>query len=191
MTSQKPNDSISSSRRSLIKGVAATSLFFIAKPAFSMESRVLPVRSLSLVNLHTDEKVKVTYFEKGEYVHGALHEINYILRDFRNDQVKSIDPQLLDKLAILHKRLGSSSPFEIISGYRSPQTNSMLHARSNGVASKSQHLLGKAVDIRLRDRELHDIREAALSLGGGGVGYYPKSDFVHLDTGRERTWGGA
>ena len=190
MTFKKPDAQVDTTRRSLIKGVAAAPLFFIAKPALALETRLYtPARSLSFVNLHTDEKLKVTYFEKGRYVPGALEEVNYILRDFRNDQVKDIDTELLDKLAVMHRKLRSNAPFEIISGYRSPQTNAMLHARSGGVASKSQHLLGKAIDIRLSDRDLKDVQRAALELGGGGVGFYPKSGFVHLDTGRERSWG--
>jgi uncharacterized protein YcbK (DUF882 family) len=187
---RKPS-SIQCSRRDILKGAAATSLFFIAKPALALEPvrPVLPVRALSFINLHTDEKLKVTYFENGKYVKGALEEVNFILRDFRNDEVKDIDVELLDKLAVLHRRLRSNAPFEIISAYRSPETNAMLHARSNGVATKSQHLLGKAVDVRLSDRDLKELRSAALKLGDGGVGYYPKSGFVHLDTGRTRSWG--
>jgi uncharacterized protein YcbK (DUF882 family) len=178
------------SRRDLVKGLAVAPLFYIAKPALAAESKSLhSVRSLSFLHLHTDEKLKVTYFENGKYVKGALDEINYILRDFRNDKTAPIDKALLDKLVVLRAKLRSNSPFEIISAYRSPETNAMLHARSGGVATKSQHLLGKAIDIRLADRDLREVQRAALSLGGGGVGYYARSGFVHLDTGPERSWG--
>lgn len=178
------------SRRDLIKGAAATSLFFIAKPAFALAPKpsILPVRSLAFLNTHTDEKLKITYFEDGQYVPGALSEIDHILRDFRTGDVERIDRALLDKLAVLHRMLGSSQPFQIISGYRSPKTNAMLNANSSGVAKKSQHTLGKAIDIRLGDRSIKDIRKAAMQLADGGVGYYPGSNFVHLDTGRTRHW---
>lgn len=194
MTERKP-PSFDCSRRDLVKGLAATSLLFIAKPAMALGSHsgshpgMLPVRSLAFINLHTDEKLKVTYFENGSYVDGALEEVDYILRDFRNGEIKAIDRKLLDKLAVLHRVLDSREPFRVISGYRSPETNAMLRARSSGVAKKSQHLLGKAIDIRLGDRKLSEVRRAAMAIGGGGVGYYPVSNFVHIDTGPERHWG--
>jgi uncharacterized protein YcbK (DUF882 family) len=145
-------------------------------------------RSLSFYNLHTGESLSTVYYENGGYVAGALGEINHILRDFRANEVKPIDPRLLDLLVSLRGRLGTTAPFDVISGYRSPQTNAMLHAHSEGVAMHSLHMDGRAIDIRVPGRELSTLRSAALSLRAGGVGYYPRSDFVHVDTGRVRHW---
>ena len=160
-------------------------------PGVAMAALRLPgtkPRSLSFYNLHTGESLKRTYFEDGDYVPEALHEINYVLRDFRTGQVKTIDPRLLDLLVGIHRNLETSKPFDVISGYRSPATNAMLHARSEGVAVHSLHIQGKAIDIRVPGRALVALRRTAMSLRGGGVGYYPRSDFVHVDTGRVRYW---
>jgi uncharacterized protein YcbK (DUF882 family) len=145
-------------------------------------------RALSFYNLHTDERLRAVYWEDGNYVGGALDRINYILRDFRRNEIKPIDPKLLDLLVALRKKLDTRSDIDIISGYRSPQTNAMLHAHSEGVAVHSMHIYGKAIDIRVPGCELAMVRRAALSLQYGGVGYYPRSDFVHVDTGRVRHW---
>ena len=146
------------------------------------------VRSLSFYNLHTGESLKTVYYENGGYVAGALQEINYLLRDFRANEVKPIDPRLLDLLAVLHDRLGTAAPYDVISGYRSPKTNAMLHAYSESVAVHSLHIDGRAIDIRVPNRDLSTLHNAALALRAGGVGYYPRSDFVHVDTGRVRRW---
>jgi uncharacterized protein YcbK (DUF882 family) len=145
-------------------------------------------RALSFYNLHTDERLRTVYWEDGEYVSGALAHINYILRDFRRNEIKPIDPKLLDLLVALRKKLDTTSDIDIISGYRSPQTNAMLHAHSEGVAIHSMHTYGKAIDIRVPGRELAMVQRAALSLQYGGVGFYRRSDFVHVDTGRVRRW---
>ncbi|MFZ5789238.1 MAG: DUF882 domain-containing protein [Pseudomonadota bacterium] len=145
-------------------------------------------RKLSFDNLHTGESLKTVYWESGKYVPDALREINYILRDFRTGDLHAIDPKLLDLLYTLHGKLGSRVPFSIISGYRSPKTNAMLASESKGVARHSLHMEGKAIDISLEDVRLGDLRRAAISLQKGGVGYYPASDFVHVDVGRVRTW---
>ena len=122
------------------------------------------------------------------YVPAALGALNHLLRDFRNDAEHAIDPGLFDQLHALAAVTKSQAPFQIISGYRSPATNAMLHKLSGGVASQSLHLSGQAIDIRLADIPLADLREAALSLRAGGVGFYPGSNFVHVDTGRVRRW---
>jgi uncharacterized protein YcbK (DUF882 family) len=145
-------------------------------------------RALSFYNLHTGESLRAVYFENGGYVRGALAEINYILRDFRRNEIKPIDPRLLDLLVALRQRLQTQAEYQVISGYRSPITNAMLHAHSEGVALHSLHVDGRAIDIRVPGRPLQLIRLAALSLRRGGVGYYPRSDFVHVDTGRVRHW---
>ena len=142
-------------------------------------------RSLSFHNLHTGENLKSTYWENGEYISGELDRVNYILRDFRANEIKPIDTKLLDLLVQIQHRLGTSESFQVISGYRSPKTNAMLHANSEGVASHSMHIEGKAIDISVPGRTLEQLRGAALAQRVGGVGYYPKSDFVHVDTGRE------
>ena len=148
-----------------------------------------PVRRVAFHNLHTGEAVNAVYWEGGAYVPDALSEVNHVLRDFRNGEVHPIDPRLLDLLDALATRVDTSSPFHVISGYRSPQTNAMLRRRSSGVAHDSLHMKGLAIDIRLADVDLARLHQAALSLGGGGVGYYPASDFVHVDVGRVRRWG--
>ena len=148
-----------------------------------------PIRTLAFNNLHTGESTKLVYWEKGHYVKGALKEVNYILRDHRSGDVARIDKELLDKLFLLHNRLGSKEPYQVISGYRSPKTNALMHANSDGVAKHSMHTEGKAIDIRLEDAQLMNIRNAALAMNSGGVGYYPESQFVHIDTGKIRHWG--
>ncbi|WP_128001015.1 MULTISPECIES: DUF882 domain-containing protein [Piscinibacter] len=145
-------------------------------------------RVLSFAHLHTGERLELEYARGTDYLPDALTAVNRLLRDFRSGEVGAMDPALLDLLHALHGRLGSRRPFEIISGYRSPATNRMLHERSSGVASGSLHMSGRAIDVRLADVPLERLRDAALGLGGGGVGYYPGSNFVHVDTGRVRRW---
>jgi uncharacterized protein YcbK (DUF882 family) len=145
-------------------------------------------RELEFYNLHTGEALRAVYWEGGRYLPDALAEIDYVLRDFRTGDVRSIDPALLDLLHRLRLALECNRPVQVISGYRCPATNAMLARRSNGVAKNSYHVKGMAIDLRLPDRNLKDLRNAALTLAGGGVGYYPKSDFVHMDTGPVRSW---
>lgn len=164
----------------LAVGLAAT-------PSWAMISASRP-RSLSLYNIHTGESLVTEFYAEGRYVPDALKQANYLLRDFRTGDVEEIDPELLDVLATLHDTLDSREPFHVISGYRSPKTNAMLRKKSNGVAKKSLHMRGKAIDIYLPDRDLALLRSAAIKLKRGGVGYYPKTGFVHLDTGRVRSW---
>lgn len=145
-------------------------------------------RALSFCHLHTGERLEVEYFSGGRYLSDALGEVNHLLRDFRNGEVGPIDPALLDLLHALRTKTGRERPFEIISGYRSPATNRMLHERSSGVATKSLHMSGQAIDIRVAGVPLASLRDTALALGRGGVGFYPGSNFVHVDTGRVRAW---
>lgn len=145
-------------------------------------------RTLRFDNLHTGEKLAVEYYASGSYVPQALESVNRLLRDFRTGDIGAIDAGLLDLLHGLATVTGSRRPFQIISGYRSPATNEALRRHSTGVASGSLHTLGQAIDIRLDDVPLEALRNAALSLRSGGVGYYPASNFVHVDTGRLRTW---
>jgi uncharacterized protein YcbK (DUF882 family) len=148
-------------------------------------------RALSFVHTHTSEKLAIEYCCNGRYDPKALAKLNYLLRDFRTGEVKPIDPKLFDLLHELSTQLEPDSPFHIISGYRSPLTNAMLRSRGGahtGVATTSLHMVGKAVDIRLPAVPLKTLREAAAALKRGGVGYYPSSNFVHVDTGRVRYW---
>ena len=145
-------------------------------------------RTLGLVSLHTNEKLMATYWRNGVYDKGALKDIDHVLRDHRSGEAARMDTNLLDLLVELHRRTGSRKPFQVISGYRSPKTNAMLASASGGVAKRSLHMDAKAIDIRLHDVALSDLRQAALGMKAGGVGYYKKSDFVHVDTGRVRQW---
>lgn len=146
-------------------------------------------RVLTFAHLHTAERLQVEYSDGVRYLPDALAAVNRLLRDFRTGDVHEIDPKLLDLLHGLHTAAGSTRPFEIISGYRSPRTNAMLrHTGGGGVASGSLHMRGQAIDIRLPDVPLASLRDAALALARGGVGYYPTSNFVHVDTGRVRRW---
>ena len=145
-------------------------------------------RTLGLVSTHTSEEIMATYWRDGVYDTGALKDINYVLRDFRTGDVASIDANLLDLLVELHRRSGSRKAFQVISGYRSPKTNAKLASASGGVAKHSLHMEAKAIDIRLHDVALDDLRQHAIGMKAGGVGYYKKSDFVHVDTGRIRQW---
>lgn len=146
-------------------------------------------RSLAFRSLHTGEEVAATYVRDGRFHAEGVKLLNHVLRDWRSGEVWDMDPQLFDLLYALRRRLDSSAPFELISGYRSPQTNATLAANSNGVAKRSLHMQGKATDIRLPERDLKTLHKAALALQAGGVGLYSKSGFVHVDTGRVRHWG--
>ena len=177
-------------RRSfLLGGAAASSLLILPSAAWaSKPKKILGVRTLAFDHLHTGEKAKITYWEHGKYIPDALAEVNHILRDHHNGKVHKIDRNLLNLLHALHKKVGSNQPFKVICGYRSPETNAMMHENSTGVAKHSMHIEGRAVDIALADRPLRDLRRAALGLRDGGVGYYPESQFVHVDTGPIRKW---
>lgn len=147
-----------------------------------------PERKLRLLNLHTHEKINAIYWADGEYLPEVLTEIDYHLRDFRTGDVARIEPKLLDILYELQRRVDSNGVYHVISGYRSPKTNAMLAQHRHGVAKKSLHTRGMAIDVKLPGRRLRDINRAARALKAGGVGYYPKSGFVHLDVGRVRYW---
>lgn len=150
-----------------------------------------PVRALAFFHTHTAERMDVAYAVGGQYQAEALAKLNHLLRDFRTGHKHPIDPKLFDLLHDLTVELGNEEPFHVISGYRSPLTNSMLRARGGahtGVATRSLHMVGKAIDVRVPDVKLKTLRDAAADLKRGGVGYYPGSNFVHVDTGRVRYW---
>lgn len=179
--------SMNVSRRNFIAAAGGFVVGTAALPAFANLGPSVS-RSLAFDCLHTGECLKIEYWAQGRYIPGALSDINKVLRDFRTGDVHTIDPKLLDLLFRLHSKLGTTAPFQVISGYRSPTTNAKLHENSNGVATHSLHMKGMAIDIRLRDRALSDVHMTALSMKGGGVGYYPQSDFVHVDVGPIRRW---
>lgn len=145
-------------------------------------------KTLSFLNLHTNETLKCCYWKNNQLDLEALAKINHILRDHRTQEVAQIDHQIIDMLHTLHTLTESSAAFEIISGYRSPKTNESLRKSTSGVAKRSLHMQGKAIDVRLPDVELKEFRDVAISLQAGGVGYYSQSGFLHLDTGTPRNW---
>lgn len=163
-------------------------VFTVGLPATVNSASTLDERRLSFYHTHTRETLDITYTVNGEYTDSALTEINEFLSDFRTGDVEVVDPELLDLIHDVRASLRSGGTFEVVSAYRSPKTNEMLRARSGGVARSSQHVLGKAIDVRLRGVETDRLRDAALDLQRGGVGYYQQSDFVHIDTGRVRRW---
>jgi uncharacterized protein YcbK (DUF882 family) len=146
-------------------------------------------RSLAFDHTHTGERLSLVYAAGGQYVTQALGRLNHFLRDHYTGDVGVIDPQLFDLLHRVKTGLGARQPFQVISGYRCPATNDNLRTtRGGGVATRSLHMDGKAIDIRIPGVPLAELRDAALSLRAGGVGYYPRDQFVHVDTGRVRTW---
>jgi len=185
-----------SRRRFLQAGLGATTALFLPKAFANISSQpvtqtdiIQPERKLSLLNTHTGESINATYWAEGEYQPGEIMAINHLLRDHRTGDVCNMDNELFDLLNILQQKMDSNEAFQIISGYRSPKTNAALRKTSSGVAKKSLHMQGKAIDIRLPGCELSDLRKAAIDCQAGGVGYYPKSDFIHVDTGSVRYWG--
>jgi uncharacterized protein YcbK (DUF882 family) len=173
------------SRRRLLR-LAAVAPISIGIPV-SSRATTAP-RRISFAHLHTGERSTIEYFQSGRYVPDALDAANRLLRDFRTGHVAHIDPKLLDLLHALGERLGDTPTFDVISCYRSPATNAALHRRSAGVATGSLHMKGQAIDIRVPGVPLPVLHQEALALRAGGVGYYPSSDFVHVDTGRLRRW---
>ena len=187
---QKPS-SFRVSRRNFLRGVliGVPAAVALGGPGRAFAS-TLETRSLELVNTHTAESLKADYFLGGSYCEQSLFALNHLLRDFRTGDVAPIDPQLFDLLHGVAALAGKEPRFEVISGFRSPATNAMLNERSNGVAKRSLHMEGRAIDVRLTGYRTDQLRDLALSMQAGGVGFYRKSDFVHLDTGRVRAWAG-
>jgi uncharacterized protein YcbK (DUF882 family) len=168
---------------SLGAGVGLTTLPALASLAAPVRERVL-----TLYNTHTGERAQATYWADGEYVESEIALMNRLLRDHRSGQVFAIEHRLFDTLHNLQVLTGARTDFHVISGYRSAATNALLRRQGRGVAKESLHTHGKAIDIRLPGHKLSDLQRAALALRAGGVGYYPQSDFIHLDTGRVRAW---
>lgn len=191
-----PSDPACPTRRRLL-GAAASGLALAAAPTRRAQAMVqrpgwsTPARSLAFENLHTGETLRTVYWEHGRYLAQPLRDIEHLLRDFRTGEIHPIHLGLLDLLHVMGRRLDCRRPIQIISAYRSPQTNAALRARSPGVARASLHMQGMASDIRIPGRDLRMVRNLAVSLSRGGVGFYPRSNFVHVDTGAVRHWQGA
>jgi uncharacterized protein YcbK (DUF882 family) len=180
-------------RRSFLKSsvvlASALSVPAFSRAADAAKAPALPdERTLRLYNTHTGETLRSIFWAEGSFVPEALNDINKLLRDHRNNSVATIDPQLLLLLNQISAQFGSQHVLHVISGYRSAETNRKLAAQSGGVARHSMHIEGKAIDIRLPGQDLKALHRVALAVNRGGVGYYPDSQFVHLDTGRPRHW---
>lgn len=172
-------------------GAAAAAAALVPSRAQAAVVARKPERVLSFFHTHTGERLKTAYCCGGQYQPDRLLEVNHLLRDFRVNETREIEPRLLDLLFELNGTLGTDQPFHVISGYRSPQTNQMLRERggaSTGVASHSLHMVGQAIDIRVPGVRLEQLHSAARSLKIGGVGFYPDLNFVHVDIGRVRYW---
>jgi uncharacterized protein YcbK (DUF882 family) len=171
-------------RRFLGAAVAVTAVGLVnSAPAISYAPR-----SVSLYNTHTGEWLRTVYWADGHYIREAVRDINWILRDHHSDQMRPMDAGVLDVLGMLRESLETYDPFLVVSGYRSPETNMRMFLRGDGAAKHSYHTKGMAVDLRSERRSLGQVRDAALSLQCGGVGYYPRSGFVHVDCGPIRRW---
>jgi len=177
-------------RRDLFRlGFAAAAAATVLRPVESLAMMKAPPRQLSIVNLHTGERLKAEYWSQGRYLRDGMREINRLMRDHRNGAVHPIDPRLLDVLFHLQRKVGASGPIQLVSAYRSPETNALLREGDpDGVARHSLHMDGRAVDIRIPNLPLRTLHRAAVSLRAGGVGYYPGSNFVHVDVGPLRRW---
>jgi uncharacterized protein YcbK (DUF882 family) len=182
--------SVKISRRRFMKVGALVAMSSLSPcPCFAaIRARLSPERKLAFYNTHTGESLETVYWADGEYLSPAIAEVNYVLRDHRTNEIKSIDPSLLDLLYAVAVKLRTRQPFHVISGYRSPKTNALLRRCSRNVAKNSLHMKGKAVDIQLPDIRLSFLRQTVADLKGGGVGYYPRSKFVHMDVGPVRYW---
>ncbi|KAA1184351.1 YcbK family protein [Photorhabdus heterorhabditis] len=174
-------------RKWLSVGVAALGLSVLPGPVFATLTTPRP-RILRFDNLHTGETIKAEFFDGHRYNKEELARLNHLFRDYRQNKVKTIDTKLFDQIYLLQMMLGVNKPVQLISGYRSLVTNNQLRKQSKGVAKQSYHTRGRAMDFHIEGIELSRIRKAALKMKAGGVGYYPNSNFVHIDTGPVRTW---
>lgn len=181
-------------RRNILRMGAGVAVALMASPVLAKSISPVSVngeRSLSLYNIHTGESLNTVYWQDGIYIPDEMASINHILRDRRNGEMEQMDIRLIDMLSELHNRVDGKRAFQVISGYRSPASNNTLRKVSakGGVAKKSLHMQGRAMDIRLPRIELKHLHKAAVQMKKGGVGYYPRDGFIHVDTGRVRYWG--
>lgn len=179
-------------RRGLLGAFAAT--LVTAAPTYSNAAGFLrgagDVRRIRMYSGRTGERLDMIYWIEGEYIKDATAEINHFMRDWRNDKTVKMDLRTIDIAAAVHNLLDVNEPFMLLSGYRSPETNAMLRSRSRGVAKNSLHMKGQAADLRLASRSVGQMAQAAAACRAGGVGRYSRSNFVHMDCGQVRTWGG-
>ncbi|KGY12195.1 lipoprotein [Vibrio tubiashii] len=176
------------SRRDFIRLAGSGIVVASCAPSIALASYPDQPRSLALTNLHTREMLETCYFDGSNYIDKELNRLNHLCRDFRRNEVYSMDKRLFDHISKIQKELGVNTEVQIISGYRSPATNEALRSKSNGVAKKSYHMLGQAIDFRLDGVKLKQVKDVARELKLGGVGYYPRSNFIHIDTGPVRYW---
>ena len=179
-------------RRSLIRAFAATTI--AAAPVMANATGLLrgagDVRRLRMYNGRAGESLNMIYWIEGDYIAPALDEVNYFMRDWRTDGVIDINIGTIDIMSAAHNLMDTTEPYTLLSGYRSPETNAMLRSRSSGVARNSRHMVGEAADLQLQSRSVSQIFNAALACNAGGVGRYSRSNFVHMDCGPVRSWGG-
>ncbi|GAB2659218.1 YcbK family protein [Vibrio panuliri] len=175
-------------RRNFIKLAGSGIVVASCAPSVALASYPDLSRSLALNNVHTGENLETRYFDGQHYVRKELTRIDKICRDFRRNEIHNMDKKLFDQISLIQSELGVEAEVQIISGYRSPATNKALRARSSGVAKKSYHMTGQAIDFRLDGVNLRKVRDIAREIKAGGVGYYPSSNFVHIDTGPVRYW---
>ena len=177
-------------RRQLLKSALIAAPTLIASRYAAPVEAAAETRSLALINTHTGESLELAYYADGGYLSEALRQLNHVLRDHRTGEEGAIDPALFDLLHQVARTARAEPSFEVISGFRSASSNEMLRTQSGGVARNSLHIKGMAIDVRLTGVDCRRLTDVALELARGGVGYYPKSDFVHIDTGRVRSWRG-
>jgi uncharacterized protein YcbK (DUF882 family) len=178
-----PTDAIAAKPKAKKRPVSTTA------PSTPVAVRPASERTISLQVVNTGERWSGAYWRDGAYLPEAMRRLDTLLRDYRAGAVTRMDPALYDQMWEIHQRVGSSEPWRVISAYRSPRTNAAVRKSRGGVARNSFHIQGRALDIDLADRSVRAIRQAATALQAGGVGQYPRSDFVHIDTGPVRTWG--
>ena len=186
----KKTDSTVMTRRALLGAFAATAVS--AAPVYAKVPGFLrgagDIRRLKMYSSRTGESIDTIYWIDGEYIQEALQEINYFMRDWRENKTIDMDPRNIDIVAAAHNLLETDEPYLLLSGYRTARTNAMLRRRSRRVARKSYHIRGQAADLRLKSRTVSQMARAALSTRAGGVGKYYRSNFVHMDSGPVRTW---
>lgn len=179
-------------RRGLLGAFAATAI--VAAPTFTATAGYLKgagdIRRVRLYSGRTGESIDTIYWVEGEYIPEVLSEINHFMRDWRNSKTVKMDPRNFDVMAAAHRLMDVNEPYMLLSGYRSPETNAMLRSKSKGVAKNSLHMKGQAADLRLKSRSVGQMARAAQACSGGGVGTYSRSNFVHMDCGPVRSWGG-
>jgi len=177
-------------RRQFLQWSAASGLLgnSLMSQAATLWTPQQEARTLRMLNLHTGERANVTYWEKGEYLVDGLAELYLLMRDHRQNLIAAIDVGVLDQLHCINQLVGNDQEVYLISGYRSPKTNDMLRGKSHNVAKHSLHMKGQAIDFRIPKMNLRHVHKAALASADGGVGYYPRSGYLHLDVGRKRRW---